>query len=251
LGLADALASHGEAPFTQDIPLPPELTRLGTPARPVNRGCWFRGRGDSAPLVLGADYRLPCPAPSPGTGGEATRWGANADGSALALVLALMEALDSAALPQDVQVLLFGHPPASPMVRTDFAGPRAFAESLGALPGGERPSGVIVIGQVGAPGLTLDLDMRTFATPGGRALADELFLLGRALAAPPFTGGAEILFPGAHVPFLERGIPAVCLSDDKDLLAGTEADTLAHCSPEALEAVGAVLCRFLLGERAV
>jgi hypothetical protein len=82
-------------------------------------------------------------------------------------------------------------------------------------------------------------------------LWSELFTLGRVLGFGPFHGGAEIAFPGLHVPFLAAGLPAVPLCDSKDLAAGSEDDRMEHCDPGALHAVGDVLCRFLRGERVV
>jgi hypothetical protein len=170
-------------------------------------------------------------------------WRPNAHGSGAALLLSLLEALAAAPPAEDVLGLFFpaGADPALP-------GPAALAWAAREL----LPlRAVLAVWQVAGPGLALELDVRSLGQPEARLLAHELFLLGRTLGYRAFAGGVQSAYPGLHVPFLERGLPALPLCGSSDLLAGSPDDVPAHCSAEGLQAVGDTLRRFLQGERAV
>ena len=199
-------------------------------------GARVRGRETGPPwLVCAPAVRAPAE--------SAARWRPNAHGSGAAVLLTLLEALTDAPPAQDVLCLLF------PATLDDPEGLEAgnawAARDLLPL------QGVVAVWQVAAPGLALDLDLRSLVHPQARALKHELFSLGQALGHEAFARGVQTAFPGPHVPFLERGLAAVPLCANADLAAGSEDDQLADCSAESLQAVGETLLRFLRGERVV
>lgn len=228
--LAEALAGSSLEPFAEPLP-----TSAGTPEAPPAQvlGARLPGREAGPPwLVCAPVYH----------GNGATPWRSNAHGSGPALLLALLEALASAQPPEDVLCVLLpagGDP-------SDQPGAEAWAaKELLAL------RGVIAVWQVGGAGMALDPDLRSLVHPQARLLAHELFMLGTALGHTAFARGAQTAYPGPHVPFLERGLPAVPLCASNDPLAGGEDDRPGTCAASSLQAVGETLLRFLRGERVV
>jgi hypothetical protein len=231
LGLRAALAATGAAPL-EDAPPGAAL------------GARVRGREPGPPWLLCSPCTLPSRPHDP-------PWRPNAHGSGPALLLTLLECMVAAAPARDVLCVLFagGAGPAEAGTEAE-----TWAEALSdASAAGEPPplQGVLAVWQVAAPGAALDLDLRSLGHPGARAIAHELFTLGRALGHTAFARGIQTAFPGLHVPFLERGLPAVPLCASTDLLAGSDDDRLEHCSAESLGGIGDTLVRFLRGERLV
>lgn len=229
LHLEAALRATGADTKAEPLPDAPLL-----PGPLSLRSARIPGRFSGPPWVLCTPSAVPGLPDAP--------WYPNADGSGVALLLALLECLAAAPPEHDVLALLL---PTSLPHDEGLAAAEAWA-SRPLLP----LRGVFAVWQVAAPGMLLDLDVRTLGQPAARAHLEELFLLGRALGLAAFAGGAQTAFPGPHVPFLERGLPAVPLCAASDLLAGSADDTLAHCDATSLHAVGAALVRFLRGERA-
>ncbi len=223
LGLGAALAATGVEPLVPQAAGVPGLFGARVPGREAGPPWLLCTHHPTAAGLLG--------------------WRPNAHGSGPALLLTLLECLHAAPPAQDVLCLLFPLPPAQ-----DGPGPAAEAwAARGLLP----LRGVLAVWQVAAPGLALELDVRSLTLPAARALTLELFGLGRALGHAAFARGTQTAFPGLHVPFLERGLPAVPLCAATDLAAGTPDDTLAGCAAQSLAAVGDTLLRFLRGERVV
>jgi len=236
LGLRDALRATGAEP------LPDAGTASDVP------GARLHGRESGPPWPL----CTLCPDPPTADERGVAPWRPNAHGSGTAVLLAVLEALAAGppqALPaEDVLCLLF------PVSRSATPAPGADAPpAVQAWAARELLPlrGVLAGWQVAGAGLTLDLDVRSLGSPAARALTDELFTLGRALGYDPFARGIQTAFPGPHVPFLERGLPAVPLCGHTDLLAGSAEDRLDTCDATSLHAVSDTLVRFLRGERVV
>jgi hypothetical protein len=198
-------------------------------------GARVAGREAGAPWLVCAPLLLGGPGAPP--------WRPAADGSGLAVLLTLLECLVYAPPSHDVLALAL---PLSGARDDGLAAAEAYAaRPLLAL------RGVLAVWRVGVPGLPLDVDARCLLLPSARALADALFRLGRTLGYPVWSGGAQSAFPGPHVPFLERGIPALPLCANADADAGIAADTLARCDAAVLQGAGDPLLRLLRGEQAV
>lgn len=225
-GLGEALQGSGGQPFTEPLAAGQE-----GPAQML--GARLAGREAGPPwLVCAPLYFADAPPP----------WRPNAHGSGAALLLALLEALATAQPPEDVLCVWL---PAGADA-TEQPGAEAWAaKELLAL------RGVIPVWQVAGPGMALDLDLRSLVHPQARELAHDLFSLGAALGHPAFARGAQTAFPGPHVPFLERGLPAVPVCASNDPAAGSEDDRLETCAASSLKAVGETVLRFLRGERVV
>jgi hypothetical protein len=231
LGLVAALRASGAELLDAAASGPSLAAPLAAPL-----AAQVRGREPGPPWLLCTPCYVPAAPGDP-------PWRPNAHGSGAALLLALLECLATGAPAQDMLCLFFAAPP-------DSAAPLPAAEAWAArelLP----LRGALAVWQVAGPGAALDLDVRSLGHPEARALAHELFLLGRVLGQAPFARGVQTAFPGLHVPLLERGLPALPLCANGDLLAGSEDDTLANASAASLQAIGETLLRFLRGERAV
>jgi len=223
LGLAAALAATGAEALAPQAAGAPGLLGVRVP-----------GREAGPPWLLCTHHR---------TAAGLRDWRPNAHGSGTALLLTLLECLRAAPPAQDVLCLSFPLAPQEPL-------PGRAAEAWAAR--GLLPlRGVLAVWQVAAPGLALELDVRSLTVPAAQALTLELFALGRALGHAAFTRGTQLAFPGLHVPFLERGLPALPLCAATDPAAGSPDDTLAHCAADSLAEVGATLLRYLQGERVV
>lgn len=228
--LAEVLQGSEVQLFAEPLPVDP-AGALGADTRVL--GARLRGRKPGPPWLLCAPVYL--------ASGTAS-WRPNAHGSGAAVLLALLEALISTTVPQDI-LCAFLPAGAEP---TDQPGAEAWAtKDLLAL------RGVIAVWQVAGPGMALDPDLRSLVHPQARPLAHELFRLGVALGYTAFARGAQTAYPGPHVPFQERGLPAVPLCANSDPFAGSEDDRLDACAASSLKAVGDTLLRFLRGERLV
>ena len=223
LGMGAALAATGAQALAPEAAGAPGLLGARVP-----------GREAGPPWLLCTHHR---------TTAGLRDWRPNAHGSGTALLLTLLDCLRPAPPAQDVLCLSFPLAPQEPL-------PGRAAEAWAAR--GLLPlRGVLAVWQVAAPGLALELDLRSLSLPAARALTLELFGLGRALGHAAFARGTQLAFPGLHVPFLERGLPALALCAATDLAAGSPDDTLAGCAADSLAAVGETLLRFLRGERVV
>jgi Zn-dependent M28 family amino/carboxypeptidase len=200
-------------------------------------------RGSGAPwILLGAHYdsrifadRDPEPArqqqPVPG---------ANDGASGVALLLEIARVLP-ADYPGRVTIVFFDAEDNGGIPGWDWImGSRAYAASLE-----ELPDAMVLVDLVGDADLALPYDGNS-----DEALREEIW----ALAAE--MGYGDIFVPEVkytilddHVPFLERGIPAVDIIDLDYEYWHTTADTADKVSVESLQVVGEVLLAWLLGQR--
>jgi Zn-dependent M28 family amino/carboxypeptidase len=200
-------------------------------------------RGNGAPwILLGAHYdsriyadRDPDPARQ-----EGPVPGANDGASGVAVLLEIARVLP-ADHPGRVTVVLFDAEDNGGIPGWEWImGSRAYAASLD-----ENPDAMILVDLVGDADLSLPYDGNS-----DEALREEIW----ALAAE--MGYGDIFIPEVkytvlddHVPFLERGIPAVDIIDlDYEYWHTTE-DTADKVSVESLQVVGEVLLAWLLGQR--
>jgi hypothetical protein len=104
---------------------------------------------------------------------------------------------------------------------------------------------------VSDPGLRLPRELYTYHTEGKR-FQDRIYAIAGGLRYAPFVNetGSSYSITDDHVPFRERGIPAVDLIDLRPGIVfpewhHTQHDDLAHVSAASLEAVGRTLQQWL------
>jgi Zn-dependent M28 family amino/carboxypeptidase len=116
-----------------------------------------------------------------------------------------------------------------------FRGSSRYVERMGE----ERPIFVIVIDMVGKKDLTLQWEANSREQASN--IVDLVWQEARELGIRNFksTPGPKVY--DDHIPFLNASIPAIDLIDLDFPEWHTTADTPAVCSPQSLEAVGAVL----------
>ena len=111
-----------------------------------------------------------------------------------------------------------------------------------------RPDEAIVLDMVGGAGARYNIETNSLsADPRSRALFSQLFIAGRRAGHPQFSGGNIRTIYSDHGPLLEAGVPAALLIDIDYPWWHTQDDTLTHCDPAALGAVGGVLFTHLRG----
>jgi glutaminyl-peptide cyclotransferase len=205
-GLDEVLRQDFRIEFLGDRPLCTNLIGVrrspAGPSRPgpLLIGAHFdsRARADNEP---DEDLRvLPIP-------------GANDGGSGVAVILQLMPRIARTAYDRDIHLVLFDAEDVGNISGREFA---EGARHLAAHPFPETPERVIVLDLVGGAGLTFDIDLHLFQTPGSLAWAREIFALAQEkefaplLASKPDKNKAII---ADHYPFHRKGIPAFVFID--------------------------------------
>lgn len=113
---------------------------------------------------------------------------------------------------------------------------------MAANPGALQPDQVIALDMVGGDQMRLNLELNSLLhDPRAARLMSELFARGRQLELAPFSDSEPRMIRSDHWPWIEAGVPAVLLIDIDYPWWHTHQDTLDHCSPDSLEAVGRVL----------
>lgn len=194
------------------------------------------GRRGSGPIIiLGAHYDTRPAAdqdPDPAKRGE---WieGANDGASGVAVLLELARALEAGKLQHEVWLAFFDAEDRGRLDGWPFSvGARQMAESLTVA-----PEGVIVVDMIGDADQNIYLERNS--TPALReeiwAVAGELGYDSHIIPEPRHT------IIDDHIPFLERGIPAVDMIDFDYPYWHTVADTADKVAPASLERVGRTL----------
>lgn len=167
--------------------------------------------------------------------------GANDGASGVAVLLEVAEALGSWDPGIGVDIVFFDGEDYG--VEGDHAhyllGSRHFAATMGAY----RPRGVLLLDMVG------DGELRILKEGNSARAAPELtalvFAVAESLGARGFVAEPGIPVYDDHVPFLERGIPAVDLIDFDYPAWHTLDDLPERCAPESLEVVARVVLHVL------
>ncbi|BAJ63719.1 M28 family peptidase [Anaerolinea thermophila] len=215
-----------------------EIQQAGTPEAPILNLIAHRNQG--APLIiLGAHYdtrefadRDPDPekqtSPVPG---------ANDGASGVAVLLELARVIPSD-LPVEVVLVFFDAEDQGQIKQQNWIqGSTVFADSLI-----DMPQAVVIVDMVGDSTLRLPLERNS-----SPKLQQTLWKIAQEL-------GYETIFvnePGPsilddHIPFIQRGIPAVDIIDFGYAFWHTTQDTPDKVSPQSLKAVGDTLLEWLV-----
>lgn len=199
------------------------------------------GRDRSRTLLLGTHWD--------------TRWYADRESDTASRVFPIPGANDGAsgtAVLLELAEVLADQPPAHDVVLAFFDG-----EDIGDIDGhpfgvgsarfvagadGFMPDAAVIVDMVGGAGMRLNVEGTSLEhDPASRELFLRLFALGQARRLAPFEGGRCARVWSDQRPFHEAGIPAALLIDIDYQWWHTHDDTVEHCSPDSLGAVGAVL----------
>lgn len=167
--------------------------------------------------------------------------GANDGGSGTAILLHLMEILAANPPPRGVDLIFFdGEDSGQAGDPSGFCvGSRHLAatwRSFGSPLAAGRPRGLIVLDMVGRRGLRIAKEghSRRFAPE----LNTAVFARAAELGLRAFVPEPGVTIYDDHVPFLEKGVPAIVLIDFDFPEWHTQADTPAICDPGSLAQVG-------------
>ncbi len=101
---------------------------------------------------------------------------------------------------------------------------------------------VIALDMIGGRGAKLNVEGNSLVhTEEARDLFAELFVTGRAAGRAAFFGGEERWIYSDHGPFLDAGVPAVCLIDIDYPEWHTQRDLPSACAPDGIAQVGQTL----------
>jgi Zn-dependent M28 family amino/carboxypeptidase len=163
--------------------------------------------------------------------------GANDGASGVAVLLEIARVLRKTGTPIGVDLAVFDGEDLGTEEDPSgyFRGSSRYVERMGE----ERPIFVIVIDMVGKKDLTLQWEANSREQASN--IVDLVWQEARELGIRNFksTPGPKVY--DDHIPFLNASIPAIDLIDLDFPEWHTTADTPAVCSPQSLEAVGAVL----------
>jgi len=172
--------------------------------------------------------------------------GANDGASGVAVLLEMARALAEEKPAFGVDIVLFdGEDYGKPGdLQNYLLGSRYYvANPIGPLPGR-----VILVDMVGDAQLDLKIDPVSYQSAPG--LIQEIWTLARQLGYDQFKQGFGSSMYDDHIPFIEKGIPAIDIIDFEypgpdNRYWHTHDDTPDKCSPESLEAVGETLLSWL------
>ncbi|MBI3159909.1 MAG: M28 family peptidase [Chloroflexi bacterium] len=117
-------------------------------------------------------------------------------------------------------------------------GSRAFVDALAG-----RPSAAVIVDMVG------DADLQLYQERNSDPiLTEQIWAMAARLGYTQFIPEPKFSMLDDHTPFVQAGIPAVDIIDFDYPYWHTTADTAEKVSAESLEAVGATLLAWLLGE---
>ena len=163
--------------------------------------------------------------------------GANDGASGVAVLLEIARVLRKTGTPIGVDLAIFDGEDLGTEEDPSgyFRGSSRFAERMGE----ERPLFVIVIDMVGKKDLTLQWEANSREQASN--IVDLVWQEARELGIRNFKSSPGPKVYDDHIPFLNASIPAIDLIDLNFPEWHTTSDTPAVCSPQSLEAVGAVL----------
>jgi glutaminyl-peptide cyclotransferase len=226
-GLDDVLHQDFRIEFLGDRPLCTNLIGVKRAAA---------GRKTAGPLLIGAHFDSRARADNEAD--EDLRVlpipGANDGGSGVAVLLQLMPRIARTAYTRDIHLVFFDAEDVGNIGGREFA---EGAHYLAAHPFPETPGHVLVLDLVGGAGMTFDIDMHFFETPGSLAWAREIFALAEQknflplLASKPEKNKAIV---ADHYPFHRKGIPAFIFIDIDYPEWHTLADSPSAVSGESL-----------------
>jgi len=170
---------------------------------------------------------------------------ANDGGSGTALMLELARALGEQPPTGDVVLAFFDGEDLGDVDGFPYAvGSRRFASET---PDGFAADRVVALDMVGGKEMALNIEANSLSDPVGRAIFTDLFRLGRSAGRSAFYGGQTRWIYSDHGPFLDVGLPAVCLIDIDYPQWHTHADRPEACQPESIRQVGDTLLEYLRG----
>lgn len=107
---------------------------------------------------------------------------------------------------------------------------------------------VVALDMIGGKDARLNIEGNSLVhSEEARSLFARLFHTGRAAGRPAFSGDEERWIYSDHGPFLDAGVPALCLIDIDYPQWHTQQDLPAHCSPDGIADVGQTLLDVLRG----
>lgn len=221
-------------PFRErDIPLTNVLVRIP-------------GRNPTAPsTLLGSHYDARWIAdhdPDPSRRGEPIP-AANDGGSGTAVLLELARALADTPPAGDVHLAFFDGEDLGDVEGCQYAeGSRHYVAQ-----GPADVDRVIALDMVGGKNMRLNIEGNSLLHEASRDAFIDLFQRGRAAGRDAFFENQERWIYSDHGPFLDAGIPALCLIDIDYPQWHTHADLPEACHPDPLGQVGATLLEFLRG----
>jgi len=163
--------------------------------------------------------------------------GANDGASGVAVLLEIARVLQKTGTPIGVDLVLFDGEDLGTEANPDgfFRGSAHYVQRMGE----ERPIFVIVVDMVGKKDLTLRWEANSRKQASN--VVDMVWQEAREMGIKNFRSVPGPAVYDDHVPFLNASIPAIDLIDFDFPEWHTSRDTPAVCSPQSLEAVGAVL----------
>jgi len=191
------------------------------------------GRGPI--IILGAHYDTRPAADKDPDPAQQSEWieGANDGASGVAVLLELARALDPDRLKNEIWLAFFDAEDRGRLEEWPFSvGARHMAENLTV-----NPQSVVVVDMVG------DADQQLFFEQNStEALRNEVWAVAAELGYEAyFIPQPKYTIIDDHLPFLERGIPAIDIIDFDYPYWHTVADTADKVSPASLERVGRTL----------
>jgi glutaminyl-peptide cyclotransferase len=172
---------------------------------------------------------------------------ANDGGSGTSVMLELARALSVRPPLGDVVLAFFDGEDLGDVDGFPYAvGSRRFVERP---PEGFAVDRIIALDMVGGRDVRLSIEGNSLIDPRGRAMFVQLFGLGLAAGRPAFSGDRLHWIYSDHGPFLDVGLPAVCLIDIDYPQWHTHGDLPEACEAASLGQVGATLLDFLRGAR--
>lgn len=174
--------------------------------------------------------------------------GANDGASGTAVLLELAKVLSDRQPEHDVVLAFFDGEDIGGLDGHPFG---VGAAHFVAAPEGFAPDEAVIIDMVGGAGMRLNVEMNSLEHgPASRALFERLFAIGRVRRLPPFVSGRQLRVWSDQKPFHVADIPAALLIDIDYPWWHTHDDTVEHCSPRSLGAVGTVLEAHVRGREA-
>ncbi|MCF7807294.1 MAG: M28 family peptidase [Candidatus Marinimicrobia bacterium] len=175
--------------------------------------------------------------------------GANDGASGVAVLLELARVLSVEPTKPGIDIVLFdGEDYGKPGdLQNYLLGSRYYAEN----PIDPLPQQVILVDMVGDAELSIKIDPVSYRS--APRLVEEIWMIARNLGFDQFKYSFGDAMYDDHVPFIEKGIPAIDIIDFEYPGPGnhywhTHEDTPDKCSPESLEAVGKTLVTWLYSQ---
>ena len=187
-------------------------------------------------VILGAHYDTRRRADRDAEDPSAPLVGANDGGSGVAVLLELARCLDKNRLHHELWLVFFDAEDNGGLDDWEWiVGSTYFAQNLQ-----RTPEMAIIVDMVG------DTDQQIYKEHNSNAaLQDELWAIAASLGYGTFISEYRWTILDDHIPFLQRGIPAVDIIDFDYPSWHTRHDTPDKVSPKSLERVGRVLEAFL------